>query len=141
MTTLPPSDLEASADNKPEISVSPAKSKAATPKAEPKPVPAPIAHPVSRHVYGTGSHDDVHYARIRDTTKTNKSLTVKHLQRKLDELGFHEAAADIDGKYGLLTERSVNQWQEKIGHPIGDLTPEQFTEIFEGDPNVRVVLD
>jgi len=146
MTTLPPSDLEgqsgekalkASADNNPEISVSPAKGKAAAPKA----VPEPIARPVSRHVYGNGSHDDVLFSRVRDTTKTNKSLTVKHLQRRLDELGFHEAAADIDGKYGLLTERSVSQWQEKNGHPVGDLTTDQFEEIFKGDKNVKVVLD
>ena len=120
-----------------ENSVSPAE----TVQVEPKPVPAPIAAPAPRHVYGKGVKDDVLYSRVRDTTQTRKSLTIKHLQRRLVELGFTEAGADRDADFGLLTERSVHQWQEKQGAEPSVLTPEQFSAIFEGDPNVNVVLD
>jgi peptidoglycan hydrolase-like protein with peptidoglycan-binding domain len=122
-----------------EISVSPATEPKA--QAAKKTPPAPIAEPKSRHVYGNGLTDDVLYSRVRDSTRTRKSLTVKHLQRRLTELGFSEASADRDADYGLLTARSVEQWQESRKYPVGPLTAEQFAELFEGDPNVRVVLD
>lgn len=73
--------------------------------------------------------------------KTRKSLTVHHLQRRLTDLGYVEANSDINGRYGALTARSVEQWQADHGYEsTGRLTPEQFAELFKGDPNVTVVF-
>lgn len=108
--------------------------------------PAPAkkkATPVARHVVGKGDTDEVLLSRAvpLQRAKTRKSLTIHHLQRRLAELGFPEAASDIDGRWGELTGRAVSDWQKKNGHPEGDLTGKQFTEIFEGDPNVTAVVD
>lgn len=97
--------------------------------------------PVANAVVGGGETDPVVFSRAVPLAeaRTRKSLTVHHLQRRLAELGHVEAASDIDGRYGDLTTRSVEQWQAKNGHPVtGRLTREEFGAIFEGDPNVTV---
>jgi len=95
-------------------------------------------------VVGGGEKDDVFLSRAVPIAeaKSRRSLTVHHLQRRLTELGFTEANADLDGRYGTLTERAVISWQDDRGYtPTGRLTPEQFEAVFEADPNVVVVLD
>lgn len=114
---------------------------------ERKAVPRPSAPeppklaPRPKSVYGGGSTDEVLYSRVRDHTRTRKSLTIKQLQRKLGELGHGEATADLDGHYGALTAYSVEEWQKSLGHEVGPMTAEEFAEIFKGDPNVSVTID
>lgn len=118
--------------------------KAAEKTEEPKPEPvkqAPARKPYA--VVGGGETDPVLFSRAVpvERAKTRKSLTVHHLQRRLEELGYVEARADLDGQWGRLTGRSVAAWQKDNGHPEGDLTAEQFSAIFEDDINVIVVID
>lgn len=113
-----------------------------TPEKKPARKKATPAKPYA--VVGRGETDPVLYSRAvkADNAKTRKSLTIHHLQRRLKELGHPEAYADIDGLWGALTTRSVEAWQKEAGHPVtGDLSPEQFAEIFADDINVTVVLD
>lgn len=112
-----------------------------TPKAKPKAAAPKPRKALKDAVVGTGDTDPVIYARVAAETRgrTRKSLTVHHLQRRLAWLGYAEAASDLDGQYGALTARSVAAWQADNGHDsTGDLTFEQFAEVFEGDPNVSV---
>lgn len=115
------------------------------PEEKPKATPAPKTKvaPVARHVVGKGATDEVLLSRAvpLERAKTRKSLTIHHLQRRLAELGFSEAASDLDGRWGELTGRAVAAWQKKNGYPEGDLNGVQFTEIFKGDPNVTAVVD
>jgi peptidoglycan hydrolase-like protein with peptidoglycan-binding domain len=130
MTTTPDSpEISSAPEDKNSVSPTRAKPRAAAP-----------AKPYA--VVGGGETDDVLLSRAVPANKlTHKSLTVKHLQRRLAELGYGEAAADRDGYYGVLTEYSVREWQTANGHAEGDLTAAQFSAIFDGDINVTVVID
>lgn len=106
-----------------------------------KPAKAKIAH---NAVVGAGDTDPVLYskARVPGRTENRKSLTVLHIQRRLMDEGFPEAASAPGGQYEALTTRAVSQYQESIGaEPTGLLTREQFADLFEGDPNVEVMID
>ena len=70
-----------------------------------------------------------------------KSLTVHHLQRRLAELGYGDAAADRDGWYGDLTKAAVESFQgDNKLEATGIIDADTFKRIFAGDPNVLVVL-
>lgn len=106
-----------------------------------KPARAKIAR---NAVVGAGATDPVIYskARVPGPTEGRKSLTVLHIQRRLMDEGFAEAASAPGGQYDVLTQRAVSQYQESIGaKPTGVLTREQFANLFDGDPNVTVTLD
>lgn len=94
-------------------------------------------------VVSGGKTDEVrHSVAVYKNTKSRKSLTVHHLQRRLTELGYGEAGADLDGLYGDLTALAVTQWQKDNGHEeTGAVSREEFAEIFDGDVNVTVLLD
>jgi hypothetical protein len=143
MTTLDePTTPEAEAEAKADNSMHPAPVEAAPEKPakqtrKPKPR-EPYA------VVGHGDTDEVLYSRAvpLERAKTHKSLTIHHLQRRLTELGYPEAGADLDGRWGALTGRAVTDWQTASGYEAtGELTPEQFLEIFSEDINVTAVLD
>ena len=105
----------------------------------------PITESVAPYaVIGTGDTDPIAYskAKVPGRTESRKSLTVLHLQRRLAEEGFAEAASAPGGRYETLTTRAVSQYQESIkAEPTGVLTREQFAKLFEGDPNVTVAID
>jgi len=70
-----------------------------------------------------------------------KSLTVHHVQRRLNDLGFRDAYSDKDGWYGELTAKAVREFQEINGHePTGLMDAATFEDIFSGDPHVVVNL-
>ncbi len=127
--------LKASANNLPpadaDFSVSPSPAKKST---------APVKSKPGAVVSGNKT-DDVLTSRLVFGAYARKSLTIHHLQRRLNDLGFSEALADIDGFGGELTQRSVSAWQEANGFPVGQITAEQARAIFDGDPNVSVVVD
>lgn len=74
------------------------------------------------------------------STKSRRSLTVYHIQRRLDELGYHDAAADISSYYGDLTRKSVSEFQERhqVGSRDGLMDAETFSLLFANDENVRI---
>jgi len=110
-------------------------------KAGAKPVARKIAH---NAVIGSGDTDPVLYskARVPGRTQNQKSLTVLHIQRRLADEGFAEAASAPGGKYEELTTLAVQKYQESLGdEPTGLLTRAQFEELFRDDPNVTITLD
>ena len=111
-----------------------------TPKA--KPVRAVVEEAVATHVVGSGDKDEVYLKQcVYKNMYARKSLTVHHLQRRLAELGYGDAAADRDGWYGDLTKESVKAFQgDNKLEATGITDADTFKRIFAGDPNVKVVL-
>jgi peptidoglycan hydrolase-like protein with peptidoglycan-binding domain len=119
------------------------------PTPEPEPAPAPKAKAKVReedteatHVVGLGDKDEVVLAQcVYKNMYARKSLTVHHLQRRLTELGYGDASADLDGWYGDLTKESVRQYQGDSNlEATGVMDADTFKGIFKGDPNVMVVV-
>jgi peptidoglycan hydrolase-like protein with peptidoglycan-binding domain len=68
-----------------------------------------------------------------------KSLSVHHLQRRLAELGYHDAASDKDGWYGDLTVLAVAAFQAAEGLEATGLVDMATLEaLFHDDANVTV---
>jgi len=117
------------------------------PKPEPvvipevKPIPV-IAKPAEKHVVGNGDADDVYLAKcVYKNIYERKSLTIHHLQRRLEELGYKDVVGDKDGWLGELTMMSVEKFQQDKGlAATGKVDADTFRKIFEGDTNVNVVL-
>jgi hypothetical protein len=103
--------------------------------------PAASSAPESPYAVVSGkSVDDVHLSKIvYKNIKAKKSLSVHHLQRRLVEWGLPFAQLDQDGWYAEHTVDAVHEFQTKQGLPVGDLTIETLTAIFENDSNVRVL--
>jgi hypothetical protein len=121
------------------------------PEPEPEPVPVPVpevkpipvvAKPAEKHVVGTGDTDDVYLAKcVYKNIYERKSLTIHHLQRRLEELGYKDVVGDKDGWLGELTMMSVEKFQQDKGlAATGKVDADTFSKIFEGDTNVNVVL-
>lgn len=101
---------------------------------------APTAKAVIESAPGqavTGATDPVYPSKVIYDPHNLKSLTVHHLQRRLVEVGYAEAAAGLDGQYDKLTERAFTAWQADNGHE-GPATLEQLSDLFDGDSNVSV---
>jgi hypothetical protein len=109
------------------------------PEVEPIPV---VAKPAEKHVVGTGDTDDVYLAKcVYKNIYERKSLTIHHLQRRLEELGYKDVIGDRDGWLGELTMISVEKFQQDKGlAATGKVDADTFSKIFEGDTNVNVVL-
>ena len=119
------------------------------PEPEPEPVVVPevepipvVAKPAEKHVVGTGDTDDVYLAKcVYKNIYERKSLTIHHLQRRLEELGYKDVVGDKDGWLGELTMMSVEKFQQDKGlAATGKVDADTFSKIFEGDTNVNVVL-
>jgi hypothetical protein len=84
--------------------------------------------------------DDVRLSAIVfENIKAKKSLSVHHLQRRLNEWGYVSAYLERDGWYGTLTRDAVHEFQKDHGLTVGDLDLATLSAIFEGDTNVRVM--
>ncbi len=81
-------------------------------------------------------------ARVPGPTENRKSVTVLHIQRRLAEEGYAEAASAPGGRYEALTLAAVSKYQADRKEPVtGTLTRDQFAALFEGDPNVTATVD
>jgi hypothetical protein len=111
------------------------------PVPEVKPIPV-VTKPAEKHVVGTGDTDDVYLAKcVYKNIYERKSLTIHHLQRRLEELGYKDVVGDKDGWLGELTMMSVEKFQKDKGlAATGKVDADTFSKIFEGDTNVNVVL-
>ena len=109
---------------------------------KPKAKAKPVVSSEPTHVIGSGDADEVRLdACVYKNTYARKSLTIHHLQRRLDELGYGDANNDRDGWYGDLTVLSVSQFQKDNNlEATGMMDADTLSKIFAGDPNVRVVL-
>jgi hypothetical protein len=107
------------------------------------PSPAPDAFVKRAGVVVTGGATDSVYLDkcVFKNTGARKSLSVHHLQRRLVELGYHNALGDPDGWYGDDTRACVHAFQKDNnidGDGIMDATT--LEALFARDPHVTVVL-
>ena len=109
---------------------------------KPEPVVIPEAKPSEKHVIGNGDADDVYLAKcIYKNIYERKSLTIHHLQRRLEELGYNDVVGDKDGWLGELTMIAIEKFQQDKGlASTGTVDADTFRKIFEGDSNVNVVI-
>lgn len=113
----------------------------AQPEHIPAATPTPTAKPVEGVVVSGKDVDEVYLAKCVYKNKfERKSLTIHHLQRRLAELGYPDAASDKDGYLGDLTQLSIEKFQEANGLPVGKIDETTFSKIFQGDPHVHVNL-
>ena len=119
------------------------------PEPEPEPVVVPevvstpvVDKPAEKHVVGTGDTDDVYLAKcVYKNIYERKSLTIHHLQRRLEELGYNDVVGDKDGWLGELTMIAIEKFQKDKGlAATGTVDADTFRKIFEGDSNVNVVI-
>ena len=85
--------------------------------------------------------DAVHASKIVAHNKAQKkSLSVHHLQRRLNEWGFTSAYLDKDGYCGDHTISAISAFQTHVGLPVTG-APDFTTleRIFEGDTNVKLL--
>lgn len=113
------------------------------PAPEPEKKEKVVAPTTPNAVVGKEATDVVYMSKcVFKNSTARKSLTVHHLQRRLAELGYKNAAADKDGWYGDLTLMDVAAYQTSRGfNGEGMMNAETFAAIFEGDHNVTVVID
>jgi peptidoglycan hydrolase-like protein with peptidoglycan-binding domain len=99
--------------------------------------------PAGAFVVSGGVVDEVRLsAVVYRNVMSRKSLTVHHLQRRLNELGFTSAYLDKDGWFDEGTKSAIRLFQEANDlPPTGMVDADTMTKIFDGDPNVLVVLD
>lgn len=113
------------------------------PTPEPTPVEVPQPEPVVAHAAVTGAVDEVYLSKcVYENKFERKSLTIHHLQRRLEELGYKDVVGDRDGWLGELTMLSVNQFQKDKGLDVTDKSVDEvtFISIFAGDPNVNPIV-
>ena len=107
------------------------------------PVEVPQPQPVVANAAVTGDVDEVYLSKcVYENKFERKSLTIHHLQRRLEELGYKDVVGDRDGWLGELTMLSVNQFQKDRGLDVTDksIDDKTFTMIFTGDTNVNINL-
>ena len=118
----------------------------AEPEPQPEPVPAPVEPPAPMPVANaavTGDVDEVLLSKcVYENKFERKSLTVHHIQRRLEELGYKDVIGDRDGWLGELTMMSVNQFQKDRGMDVTEksVDTDTFLAIFAGDPNVNPIV-
>lgn len=98
--------------------------------------------PAGPAVVSNNAVDDVMLsACVYKNIHNRKSLTVHHLQRRLAELGYPFALQDPDGYYADNTKTAVTFFQMDRGLiATGVVNAETLEAVFDGDPNVRIVL-
>jgi len=101
-----------------------------------------LPEPAGPAVVGNGEVDEVFLSScVYRNIHSQKSLTVYHLQRRLSELGFSEADLDKQGFFGGATKLAVKNFQASKKFDVTGLVDAvTFKAIFEGDPNVKVIL-
>lgn len=104
-------------------------------------VRAELPEPAGVFVVGNGVVDEVSLSKIVYKNElARKSLSVHHLQRRLNELGYTDAYADKDGYFGDKTRLAILKYQENNKFAVdGKPTKELLEQVFNGDPNVKVV--
>jgi len=118
----------------------------AEPEPQPEPEPAPVEPPApmpAANAAVTGDVDEVLLSKcVYENKFERKSLTIHHLQRRLEELGYKDVIGDRDGWLGELTMMSVNQFQKDRGMEVTDksVDTDTFLAIFAGDPNVNPIV-
>lgn len=110
---------------------------------EPKPVVKKSSSSAPASEYAVVSNEDKDVVSVAKAIYKNiyqkKSLTVHHIQRRLNEWGYKEAFLDKDGFYGDLTKGAMEKFQsDKNLNVTGLADYETLVALFENDSNVVV---
>jgi len=133
----------------PAVDTEEAKPKRARKTAEPKPEPEPensvsAEEPEAalRLTVSGERTDNVFIDKIVPHNKAaRKSLSVRHFQFRLAELGYHEALVDPEGYYGDHVIAAVAAFQHDRGFiSTGQPDPETVSRVFQNDSNVNLHL-
>ena len=104
-------------------------------------IAATAPEPAGPAVVGLGTVDNVSLSSIIfKNMHARKSLSVHHMQRRLSELGYIEAARDKDGYYGDSTKEAIARFQgdnNMLGAGLADLQTLEL--LFTNDPNVTLI--
>jgi peptidoglycan hydrolase-like protein with peptidoglycan-binding domain len=97
-----------------------------------------LPEPAGPAVVSDGLVDSVYLSKaIYRNNLARKSLTVHHLQRRLNELGYSVAYGDKDGWYGDGTQMAIDSFRaDRKIKATGQIDKKTFLAIFENDPNV-----
>lgn len=100
-----------------------------------------LPKPATAAVVSGNEVDDVSLSALVYKNHLNKkSLSVHHLQRRLNELGYTTAFLDKDGWLGDGTKIAVEQFRQDknlVGSGLIDM--ETLKVIFEGDIGIKLV--
>lgn len=93
-----------------------------------------------QHTITDNFRDTLHFDQvIIKNVFRKKSLTIHHIQRVLNDLGYTSVNADPDGFYGDGTLDAVRTYQAQTKNDVtGVLTKEQLTLLFEHDDSAVV---
>lgn len=107
---------------------------------KPKDKPKEKAAPVAEEVVST---DPVYLSRcIYMNRYERNSLSVRHVQRRLTDLGYRDADADPKGWYKENTRAAVEKFQADSDlNATGLIDAVTLEALFEGDKAVTVVID
>ena len=97
--------------------------------------------PASAYAVVSGNDVDTVFASkiIAHNKMNKKSLSVHHLQRRLNEWGYTEAFLDVDGYCGDRTISAISEFQKDKGLEVTGVADfATLQAIFEGDTNVHV---
>lgn len=125
-----------------ELVAKPKRSKIAEPVAvDLEKVRAELPQPLGEHVVSNGIVDEVSISKIvYRNVHARKSLSVHHLQRRLNELGYEDAFKDQDGWFGDNTRTALVKFQEQNKLDASGTVSRSVLELlFKGDSNVIVV--
>jgi hypothetical protein len=100
-----------------------------------------LPKPATPFVVSGKEVDDVSLAALVYKNQLNrKSLSVHHLQRRLNELGFTSAFLDKDGWFGDGTKIAVDAFRKDRNLPDAGLIDNSTLEaLFDGDAGVNLI--
>jgi peptidoglycan hydrolase-like protein with peptidoglycan-binding domain len=100
-----------------------------------------LPKPATAAVVSGKEVDDVSLAAMVYKNQLNKkSLSVHHLQRRLNELGFTSAFLDKDGWLGDGTKIAIEDFRKSKNLPeVGLIDAETLKLLFEGDAGVNLI--
>lgn len=101
-----------------------------------------LPKPATPFVVSGKEVDDVALsAMVYKNPINRKSLSVHHLQRRLNELGFTSAFLDKDGWLGDGTKIAIEDFRKSKNLPnSGLIDAETLKVLFEGDAGVNLIL-
>lgn len=94
------------------------------------------------HVRGDGETDEVRLDAVEYQNQFNRrSLSVWHVQRRLNELG-HSTGSETGGYYSTQTGGAMEDFQRGCGlSATGMPDAASLARLFEGDPNVTLITE
>lgn len=103
---------------------------------------ASLPQPAGPHVQGNGPTDEVRLsAVVYKNPRSRRSLSVWHVQRRLNERGY-STGGEITGYFGDGTREALRVLQRQFDLPGDGLpTAESLTTLFGFDPSITLRTD